>query len=76
MKPRDPEVVEALQHLHDTWRRLYLDGPPWSEENIRQRQAVCEKIKKWSEPPVVQPRLSMRDWATWFAPKPAAELSE
>lgn len=49
MKPPDPEVLEALQHLHTAWRKLYLEGPPWSEKNISARAAICDKIKKWSQ---------------------------
>ena len=45
----DPETLEALQHLHDTWRKLYLNGSPWTEENVRQRAAICDKIRKWSK---------------------------
>jgi hypothetical protein len=48
VKPLDPEISEALQHLHETWRRLYLDGPPYTEENIVRRAAICDKIRKWS----------------------------
>ena len=49
MQKLDPEVLKAFEHLHDTWRRLYLDGPPWTEENIRRRAAVCDKIRKWRQ---------------------------
>jgi hypothetical protein len=41
------EVTEARHHLRAEWLRLYLAARPYSAENIRQRAAICAKMKKW-----------------------------
>ena len=41
------EVIEARNHLREAWVRLYLAARPYSTENIRQRRAICDKMKEW-----------------------------
>jgi len=41
------ELRDALRHLRETWLRLYLASRPYSAENIRQRAAICAKMRKW-----------------------------
>lgn len=41
------EYRDAIRHLRETWLRLYLAARPYSKENIRQRAAICDKMKRW-----------------------------
>jgi hypothetical protein len=41
------EYRDAMKHLRETWLRLYLATRPYSKENIRQRAAICAKMRKW-----------------------------